>query len=465
MPEVSIIIRTRDEERWIAHCLRRIAAQTLADHEVVLVDNQSRDKTVERALAVRPDLKLVTLDAFRPGHAINEGVRAASGRYIVCLSAHCLPARDDWLERLRDNFDDPMLAGVYGRQVPMQFTTPQDKRDLLVTFGLDRRVQRRDPFFHNANSMLPRDVWERFPFAEDVTNIEDRIWAKQVLDAGHHIVYEPEAAVFHHHGIHQNNDAARAVNVVRVMEENGAADDADYPDPMAPEALDSVAVLPAQAELGDVGTEGTARLIEQAIRSVQESRLIKRLVVSTIDPEVARLAEALGCAVPRLRPAYLAEAEVRVDRVLQYELEEMERAGEHTDLLVSLEITHPFRPPGLFDELIHRLLATGVETVMAGRAEYRPCWAEEAGGFQRLDRYIQHRSARDPLHIGLPGLGCVSLPSVIRNGSRYGATTGILELDDPLSALEVRSEAALTRLSELIPQGAARQRPVALRTA
>ncbi len=445
-PEVSVIIRTRNEERWIGHCLRRLEAQTLTNHEVILVDNASADKTVERALAACPTLKLVTLSEFRPGHAINEGVRASSGRYLACLSGHCLPAHDDWLERLRANFDDPKLAGVYGRQLPMSFTSDQDKRDLLVTFGLDRRVQRRDPFFHNANSMFPRNVWEEFPFSESVTNIEDRVWAKEVLAAGYHILYEPEAAVFHHHGIHQGNDLGRASSVVRVMEESGIG----YHDPINPENLDTVAVLPVQATIGDISTEGVTLLLERAVVAVRSSKYVTQMIVSTSDEIVANAATALGCAVPHLRPPELTGPDVRIDRVLQYELAELERAKRFPDLFVSLEITHPFRPDGLFDELILRLVNTGVDTVIPGHAEFRPCWSKEPTGFQRLDKYLVHRKERDPLHVGLPALGCVSMPHVIREGSRFGLQTGIVELEDPLTMIEVRTQHAFERAFNLI---------------
>jgi GT2 family glycosyltransferase len=448
-PEVSIVIRTRNEERWIGHCLRRLAAQTLRDYEIILVDNASTDKTVERALAVCPKTKLVRLSKFRPGHAINEGIRASSGSYIACLSAHCLPAEDDWLERLRLNFDNPKLAGVYGRQIPMRFTSAQDKRDLVITFGLDRRVQKQDPFFHNANSMFSREVWERFPFAEDVTNIEDRIWAKEVLDAGYYIVYEPKAAVYHHHGIHQSNDARRANSVVRVMEESGAVG-LEYFDPIDVSKLKTVAVLPVQRTLGDIGASETLLLLEHAVSAVQSSRFISRLIVSTSDRDVAAAAATLGCAVPRLRPSRLSREGVRIDRVLQYELEELEKGGDYPDLVVSLEITHPFRPPGLFDRLIEGIVSSNVDAVIAGHAEFRPCWKKDGGSFHRLDKYLINRREREPLHVGLPALGCVSLPHAVRTGSRLGEETAIVELEDPLSMLEVRTQAGLEHIRKLM---------------
>ena len=46
---VSIIIRTKNEERWISQCLDSINKQTYKNFEVILVDNYSNDKTVDKA--------------------------------------------------------------------------------------------------------------------------------------------------------------------------------------------------------------------------------------------------------------------------------------------------------------------------------------------------------------------------------------------------------------------------------
>ena len=48
-PLVSIIIRTKNEERWIDHCLRAIETQNLSDYEIILVDNNSEDRSVKIA--------------------------------------------------------------------------------------------------------------------------------------------------------------------------------------------------------------------------------------------------------------------------------------------------------------------------------------------------------------------------------------------------------------------------------
>ena len=46
-PLVSIIIRTKNEARWIDHCLSAIATQSIQDYEIILVDNNSDDNSVK----------------------------------------------------------------------------------------------------------------------------------------------------------------------------------------------------------------------------------------------------------------------------------------------------------------------------------------------------------------------------------------------------------------------------------
>ena len=47
---MSVLLPVRDGGRWLAECLDSLAAQSLADHEVIAVDDGSRDDTGERLL-------------------------------------------------------------------------------------------------------------------------------------------------------------------------------------------------------------------------------------------------------------------------------------------------------------------------------------------------------------------------------------------------------------------------------
>ena len=46
---ISIIIRTKNEERWITQLLKSIFNQDYKDFEIIIVDNKSTDLTLEKA--------------------------------------------------------------------------------------------------------------------------------------------------------------------------------------------------------------------------------------------------------------------------------------------------------------------------------------------------------------------------------------------------------------------------------
>ena len=216
--KVSVIIRTKNESQWIGTCLQAVARQDYPDFEVIVVDNDSTDDTL--SIVGRHDCKVVHIgdNEFNFSRALNRGIEVSDGTLLAMLSGHCLPADEQWLARLAMNFRDPRVVAVYGKQDPMRDSNPYDKRDLWITFGLDRKVQKRDYFFHNANSMIRRSVWDRIPFNEEINGVEDQDWAKKALKNDARIVYEPSARVFHHHGIHHGQSESRVSRVVRVIE-------------------------------------------------------------------------------------------------------------------------------------------------------------------------------------------------------------------------------------------------------
>ena len=144
---ISIIIRTYNEEEWIDSCLDAIDYQTYKNIEIIIVDNFSKDSTTKKLK--NRNVKIVRLRNFCLVKTLNLGIRASKGFYIVCLSAHCIPKDKKWLESLISPLAKKnKVVAVYGRQEPFAYSNALDKRDLLTTFGLDKIIQKKDPFFH-----------------------------------------------------------------------------------------------------------------------------------------------------------------------------------------------------------------------------------------------------------------------------------------------------------------------------
>jgi glycosyltransferase involved in cell wall biosynthesis len=81
---VSVIIPARNEARNLPHVLEALPAGL---HEVILVDGHSTDDTIEVALRVRPDVKIVQQTRRGKGNALACGFAELTGDVVVMLDA------------------------------------------------------------------------------------------------------------------------------------------------------------------------------------------------------------------------------------------------------------------------------------------------------------------------------------------------------------------------------------------
>lgn len=444
-PLVSIIVRSKNEERWIGLCLNAIAKQTYSNYEVILVDNASTDRTVSKA--EQYDIKLVSINEFLPGKAINDGIRKSQGEIFVILSAHCIPVDEHWLTNLISPLDDISIAGVYGRQEPLSFTPATDKRDLAITFGLDPKIQIKDSFFHNANSALRRETWQRFPFDEHVTNIEDRVWGVEVINAGLKIAYEPTASVYHYHGIHQDRNLERANKIVHIMESlHGPHVDLTN---ITKNNVRVAALIPVR---GKSLQYNDTSLLARTINYLDSCNTITEIIVSTDNEDTAALARQAGASTPFIRPPRLSEDYVDLLQVLKFSLEEMEKTLGIFDLIVIVEETYPFRELGMIDDMVLQALDNDLDTVLATKVESRPIWLDNEREIKQISTpdFIPRDLSQERAHIGLTGLGCIVRPALLRNGILFGKNMGLHPVQNPLSSIEVRSQQDLEYCLQLL---------------
>lgn len=109
-PDVSFVIAAYNAEGDITRAIESALAQHGVSVEVIVVDDCSRDRTVEVARAFPPEqVKVIALDRNRgPGGARNAGLDAATGRWISVLDS------DDTVrpDRLRRMIDRAQAAGA-----------------------------------------------------------------------------------------------------------------------------------------------------------------------------------------------------------------------------------------------------------------------------------------------------------------------------------------------------------------
>ena len=200
-PETTILIRAFNEERWLPEVFEALARQKYRDFEVLLVDSGSVDRTREIGTAHGARIVRLRKEDFTFGYSLNVGVQEARGRFIAIVSAHAIPASENWLEKLVAPLRREEVAMVYGGQRGHQVSKFSEARDFERLFPTRPHevCDPDNPFANNANSAVRRDMWEKHAFDEGLPGLEDIEFAKYWMEHGRKVMYEPEACIIHVH--------------------------------------------------------------------------------------------------------------------------------------------------------------------------------------------------------------------------------------------------------------------------
>jgi len=207
--DVSVILPTRNNEDCIGNLLTSIFSQNFEGGIELLVMDSSADRTLQivSEYSRKYNVKMIFVEPedYNYGGTRNLGAAMTSGDVLVFLSADVDIRDRNWLRKLLRNFEDPLVAGVCGRQISKEDAPPMEEFFIKYTYPPVRKEYYLKPgeklgdlFFSNTNSAIRRDVWERIPLPEMLKS-EDQEWAKRAVLSGYKVIYDPEAAVYHFH--------------------------------------------------------------------------------------------------------------------------------------------------------------------------------------------------------------------------------------------------------------------------
>jgi len=227
-PLVSIVLPTRNGADTLPAVFEALSRQRVDfPYEVVAVDSGSTDGSAELLRRRADRLVTIAADAFDHGLTRNLGIEHARGDFVVLLVQDALPANETWLAELTAPLvAHPNVAGTFARQRPRSDASAITRHyharwvaaaDVARTTAVAHAeefeaLHPMDRFsrctFDNVCSCIRRSVWERHPF-RSTPIAEDLEWAREVLLAGHRLVYAPRAVVVHSHDRSPRYELAR----------------------------------------------------------------------------------------------------------------------------------------------------------------------------------------------------------------------------------------------------------------
>ena len=174
---------------------------------------------------------------------------------------------------------------------------------------------------------------------------------------------------------------------------------------------------------------GDRPLIEYTLHAAKEAKRLDRILVSTDSPAIAAACRQYGVEAPFLRPSSLSEAGVSETAVLRHAVEWLEQhEGAQVDWVVKMEITHPFRPPGIVDLVIETALSRPVDSAFLAYEEIHSYWTlDEQGRPQQVGQEVDvPRKARRPFYRDVSGVAAITRATNLKAGSLYGERIGLI---------------------------------------
>ena len=196
-PETSLVIRTRNEEKYFELCLKAILRQSYKNYEIIVVDSESSDDTLKLAKKYGARILPVKVKDFTYGYALNHGIEKTQGKYIVSLSAHAIPANKEWLQELILPLKNKKTAASTSLQISMKDAWKHVAKDQKKCWPNQKENQ--NVLMSNASSAFKKEIWEKFKFDEILTGSEDHHWAKKCLKKNYRVEYANSSVVYHSH--------------------------------------------------------------------------------------------------------------------------------------------------------------------------------------------------------------------------------------------------------------------------
>ena len=210
-----------------------------------------------------------------------------------------------------------------------------------------------------------------------------------------------------------------------------------------------VAIIPARG--GSKGLPGKnvrplagKPLIAYSIEAAKSSVYVDRVLVSTDDSEIARVATQYGAEVPFLRPAELAQDLTPTEPVLKHAVEWLEaNEGYRADIVLFLQPTDIFRKRSMIDGVIKALVEDArVDSAFVAHPTHKHFWRKNGLGYIRLaaDMTYGPRQTREPLYREDTGLALATRAALIKQGRRIGEHVVIIPNADEASSIDIHTD-------------------------
>jgi CMP-N,N'-diacetyllegionaminic acid synthase len=181
---------------------------------------------------------------------------------------------------------------------------------------------------------------------------------------------------------------------------------------------------------------GGKPLLEYTVKAALESKLLSRVILSSDDGEIIKIAENLGLEVPFIRPKNLAQDDTPSISVIKHALEFYMTQNEKFDAVCILQVTSPFREKDLIDNALQKFMMKNLDSLISVRevpSDFNPHWVFERDTKDHLkiatgdDKIISRRQELPKSFYRDGAIYITKSEVVLELNSLYGKSIGYIE--------------------------------------
>lgn len=208
--KVSVIIPTLNAGHQIQLLLEKIYSQTVNVDEIIIVDSESEDDTVQKCTR-KQNVKVIEISRkeFDHGGTRDMALKTSVGDYIIFLTQDAVPLDEYCFENLVKFFDDPLVAVVCGRQIARSDATKMEQLVREFNYPAESCVRSKEDiavygiktfFCSDVCAAYRRDIYEKLGgFEHPLITNEDMFYAAKAIQNGYKTAYSAEAKIIHSH--------------------------------------------------------------------------------------------------------------------------------------------------------------------------------------------------------------------------------------------------------------------------
>lgn len=191
--KVSVVIPVFNEEKYIGKCLQSLNSQIEKPDEIIIVDNNCSDKTVEICKAFPVKIVKEEIQGITP--ARNRGFNEAKGDIIARTDADTMLPKD-WILKIKKDFTNKKIDALTG---PLLFYDLPIKSSIYTkVYMATMRTLNRYNILNGPNLAISKKMWEKVRdhvCIKDSKVAEDIDLAVHIKKAGGVIYYDSSLTV------------------------------------------------------------------------------------------------------------------------------------------------------------------------------------------------------------------------------------------------------------------------------